>query len=184
MRRSWEQRAREGRVTCVLGVALCARLGGERSAILQVDPPQVSHLFFGGTFVLIVQAITGAASLVPGLDLAPVRALPLAPPRSQVPRCSTLFAACLRPPSSRYLEPQRHPGRSWRSPVCSCRWGVPVCLLCTGCDARVHGLRSDRCRCRICTHDIPGDARAELGSIYELRYVPGCFEHVMTHRNR
>ena len=64
----------------------------------------------------------------------------------------TLFAAVLRPPSVRCLQPRRQLGWPLRSSVCSCRYDVHACMLCTGCGARVHGLRPNvccLCRCSL-----------------------------------
>ena len=104
--------------------------------------------------------------------------------RCPLPVVLTLFATHLRSPSARHLEPYRPLWWPWRSFACRCGWAVHVCVLCTGCGTRMRGLRSECARVALCTHDILRAARAELGSIYELRYVSGCFEHVMTHRNR
>ena len=59
--------------------------GGERSALLHADPWQVSSLFLGGNFIMVVGAIAGL--LFPDLKVkfAPVRALPPALPQHRPP---------------------------------------------------------------------------------------------------
>ena len=181
LRRPWEQRARDGRVAFIFGVALCARRTREAVRSAAHGP---AHPVDGSRPRSRARRVyPHGESSIARAGMA-IRSHAHAHARCPLPAVLTLFATHLRSPSARHLEPCRPPWWPWRSLVCRCGWAVHACVLRTVCDARVHGLRSDRCRCRICTHDIPGDARAELGSIYELRYVPGCFEHVMTHRNR
>ena len=59
---------------------------------------------------------------------------------------------------------------------------VRACVLCTGCGARVHGLRSDRCLCRCSPRRVTGDARAEIGSTLDPDNYYRCFGDGELHR--
>ena len=157
LRRSCEARPREGQALFALHRRLGAcqtRVGVRSTACGPAHPVDGSRPRNRARRTYPNGENNGTRAGVPALSHARVHAC------CPVPRYSTLFAACLRPPSRRYLEPQKHPGWSWRRSVRSCRWALGACMLCTGCDARVHGWRSDRCPCR-CRCDVSRVTRAQ-----------------------
>jgi hypothetical protein len=172
LRRPWEERAREGWATFILSVAPCAhrtREGVRSAACGPAHPVDGSRPHSRARRIFLNGESIGARRCARLLACSCAHPLPIASNRY------TLFAAVLRPPSVRCLQPRRQLGWPLRSSVCSCRYDVHACMLCTVCGARVHGLRPNVCLCRCSLRRFTGDARAELGSTFDPDNDLRCF---------